>query len=556
MTRKTDQKAVIYCRVSTKKQAREGNGLASQETRCREYAGQRNHEVIGVFIDDVSGKLAQRPGFNQMLSFLRKNRKLGIVVIIEDPSRMARDVRNHFNLKDLIHFAGATIESPNADFGDDPDSIFFENIAASLAQHQRQKNGQQAKSRMRARMQNGFYVHNVPIGYRYEKSPEGGSIVVRDEPMASIIAEGLEGFASGRFASQAEVKRFFEAHPQFPHTRHGHVTNQQAKRILTNPLYAGYIGSKIWNISLRKGHHPALISLETFERNQERLFGKPLAPARADIHVDFPLRGFVTCGECDHPMTANWTKGRNATYPYYVCRHRGCGKFGKSVKREIVEGAFEAMLGRLTPSQELFNLFSKLFRKRWDEASAKSKEIGKALRLQSAATEKKIALILDRVVAAENLTVIKRYEQEIELLEREKLVIAEKTARCGTALPDYDETFRTAFDFIGNPWNLWKNGTFEDKRTVLKLTLDSHLEYDWNQGVRTPEISLPFKVLEAVCTSKGDLAGRVNIGSLSMSVKGALIVWPIFLPLASSFVDTMPPLPHKLAKPPAFNANA
>ena len=105
MTRKTDQNAVIYCRVSTKKQAREGNGLASQETRCREYAGMQNHDVIGVFTDDVSGKLAERPGFNQMLSFIRKNRKLGIVVIIDDPSRMARDVRHHFNLKDLIrHF--------------------------------------------------------------------------------------------------------------------------------------------------------------------------------------------------------------------------------------------------------------------------------------------------------------------------------------------------------------------------------------------------------------------------------------------------------------------
>ena len=32
------QKAVIYCRVSSTKQTTEGDGLASQETRCREYA--------------------------------------------------------------------------------------------------------------------------------------------------------------------------------------------------------------------------------------------------------------------------------------------------------------------------------------------------------------------------------------------------------------------------------------------------------------------------------------------------------------------------------------
>src|SRR4051794_35637712 len=128
MSRQTEQKAVIYCRVSTKRQAKEGNGLGSQETRCREYAGGRGHEVIRAFTDDVSGKLAERPGFNEMLAFIRKNRKLAIVVIIDDPSRMARDVRNHFNLKDLILYAGASLESPSMVFGKDSDSIFLEHV--------------------------------------------------------------------------------------------------------------------------------------------------------------------------------------------------------------------------------------------------------------------------------------------------------------------------------------------------------------------------------------------------------------------------------------------
>src|SRR3546814_492691 len=102
MIRKTNQQAVIYCRVSTKKKAREGNGLGSQETRCREYAKHRGHQVVGVFTDDVSGKLAQRPGFDDMLASIRKSRKAGMVVIIDDISRMARDVRNHFDLKKSI----------------------------------------------------------------------------------------------------------------------------------------------------------------------------------------------------------------------------------------------------------------------------------------------------------------------------------------------------------------------------------------------------------------------------------------------------------------------
>lgn len=102
-----------------------------------------------------------------------------------------------------------------------------------------------------------------------------------------------------------------------------------------------------------------------------------------------------------------------------------------------------------------------------------------------------------QLVDAESTTVIGAYERNIDDLERQKLILAEKRARCGTAIKDYDESFRTALEFLSNPWNLWEKGAFEDMRIVLKLTLASHLEYDWNEGVRTSEITLPFKVLQA-----------------------------------------------------------
>ncbi len=38
MTHKIERKAVIYCRVSSAAQTKRGDGLASQQTRCQEYA--------------------------------------------------------------------------------------------------------------------------------------------------------------------------------------------------------------------------------------------------------------------------------------------------------------------------------------------------------------------------------------------------------------------------------------------------------------------------------------------------------------------------------------
>ena len=153
---------------------------------------------------------------------------------------------------------------------------------------------------------------------------------------------------------------------------------------------------------------------------------------------------------------------------------------------------------------------AKMFHKRWDEAEAKAKEAKAAMRLEIAAVEKKITQLLDRIVDSDSATVIGAYERKVDELERQKLVLAEKTARCGTAIKGYDETFRTAFEFLSNPWNLWEKGTFEDKRIVLKLTLASHLDYDWNEGVRTPEISLPFRLLGSVGDRESLMADGVG----------------------------------------------
>ena len=45
-----------------------------------------------------------------------------------------------------------------------------ENLLASVSQHQRQKNGEQTINRMRARTQNGYWVFQAPVGYRYDRT--------------------------------------------------------------------------------------------------------------------------------------------------------------------------------------------------------------------------------------------------------------------------------------------------------------------------------------------------------------------------------------------------
>lgn len=249
------QEAVIYARVSSAAQLAKGDGLASQTTRCQEYAKYRQYDVIEVFHDNMSGGAADRPAMSALLAFLRK-RKTETVVVIDDINRFSRDVVVHWQLRAMLSEAGGKLESPTMEFGDDSDSILHENLMASVSQHQRQKNGEQTTNRMRARLMNGYWVFAAPLGMKYEKVAGHGNLLVRKEPIASYIQEALEGFASGRFETQGEVKRFLETCPEFPKDfPDGTIRFERVARIMGRIHYAGYVDRPEWNVSSMQACH-------------------------------------------------------------------------------------------------------------------------------------------------------------------------------------------------------------------------------------------------------------------------------------------------------------
>ncbi len=310
-------------------------------------------EVVEIFTDDLSGSLTTRPGMKSMPAFLKKHRgKEFIVVIIDDISRLARGIEAHLQLRAAIGEAGGILKSPTIEFGEDSDSVLVENLLASVSQHQRQKNREQTKNRMKARVQNGYWVFQAPAGYKYQRVPGRGKMLVRDEPVASVVQEALEGYACGHLARQADVMRFLQHHPLFPKDGSGIVRNERVAVLLKQCAYAGYVEAPSWGVPRREGHHTPLISRAAFQRIQDRLNGGIHAPRRTNLNEDFPLRGYVMCDDCGGPLTANWSKGERGHHAYYLCRGRGCASHGKSIRRDRIQGEFETLLQSLQPSAQ------------------------------------------------------------------------------------------------------------------------------------------------------------------------------------------------------------
>lgn len=445
----------------------------------------------------------KRPGMVALLAYLDAKPEENYVVIFDDLKRYARDTEFHLHLRRVMAARGAVRECLNFRFDDSPEGKFIETMFAAQGELEREQNGRQVVQKMKSRLERGLWVFQAPIGYRYEKSKYGGKQLVRDEPAASVVQEALEGFANRRFGSQVEMRRFLEDNPLFPKRKDVVIYNSRIKEMLERPVYAGYVEAPMWDVSFREGVHEGIISYETFLKNQERLREGSRAPARKDSNLDFPLRGFVLCDDCQTPLRASWSKGKTKHHPYYVCQRKCCASYGKSIRRDVIEGEFEGMLRDLQPSPNLVAMLKAMIETAWEQRQAQAKSWSAAMERDVVKIEKQIDSLLDRIVDSSSDTVITAYERRIAALEKQKLEVREKARRAVKPRATLSDTIELAMRFISNPWIIWEKGDLAMRKLLLRMTFVERLAYSRNEGYRTPKTALPFRYLGAI--SSGDL---------------------------------------------------
>lgn len=496
------QKALIYCRVSGKKQTKDGSGLDSQEYRCRQYAEAKGYTVEAVFPDDVSGggDFMKRPGMVALLAYMDARSSERFVVIFDDLKRYARDVEFHLKLRRIMSERGAIRECLNFNFEDTPEGKFNEIISAAAGELEREQMGRQNKQKAMARIEQGYAIRSIPpVGLKYVSAKGGGKVLIHDEPFASIVRKALEGFATGHYASQSEVVRYLESEPDFPKDLpDGRIRQMTVRRMLKQILYGGYVAMPSWGISMREAKHEGIVSKETFWRVQERLKERPLMPTRKDSSEDFPLRGAITCSSCGYSLTGGWSKGKYKKYPYYFCHHKGCSERGKTIPVAKLHEQFEEVLGSLQPSRPFLNMIKAMFTKAWEMQSARLAETTKTYAHKARELEIEIGKVIDRMIEVKNTRALKAFEDRIETLEREKLFAQEKASKKPTSLRPFDEMFELTLRFLANPYDCWKIGGQTARNLVVRLAFDEPLNYTRKTGCLNSKKSNVFRLLEDI----------------------------------------------------------
>lgn len=512
---KGPKKAILYCRVSSSKQREEGHGLDSQEHRCRQYAALRGYHIEKVFPDDVSGgcDFMERPGMAALLDYLDEHDDENFVIIFDDLKRLARHRDVHFKLRHALSMRNAEVECLNFRFEDTPEGEFVETIFAAQGQLERLQNARQTKQRMRARVEKGYYIFGAPpLGYEYVPLEDGGKILAPVEPNASIMREVFEGLASGRFKTAVEVQNFLDRFPSTarPNKRNG-LHLQSVHNHLKSPLYAGYMTIPKWGIHLQPAKHEPLVSFETWKKAQDRLDEKAKTVFRKDINRDFPLRGFLVCASCGNTLTAAWSKGRSSYYPYYFCQKKGCSQRNKNIRKEKIEGEFEALLKKLQPAPGLIAMAYAMMEDRWNTVMQSIKSEAVDTKAAMAKLDQKTAQLVDLLLDANSPALIKAYEGRIKKLEEEKAQMAEQASQSKRPRHSFRHTYRTACAFLINPCKLWNSGVFEQQRLLVRMVFPGRIEYCRNEGYRTAAIAEPFRLLGTLAGSRSEMVGPAGL---------------------------------------------
>ena len=196
--------ALIYTRVSSDEQAREGVSLDAQLRECRQYAA-RQGWVIGTEYQDVmAGTRDDRPQYQRLLSDVRRLRTEGrsIVVVVAALDRFGRKLLERVRSREELKVLGVAVHS-GREGGEVSDLVA--NILASVAQEEVRRLGERVRAAHQHLRSQGWKITGTPaFGYVLRAATEEErrrgaprSVQDIDEVRAQIIRDLFDRAACG-----------------------------------------------------------------------------------------------------------------------------------------------------------------------------------------------------------------------------------------------------------------------------------------------------------------------------------------------------------------------
>lgn len=200
-------KAIGYIRVSTQEQAESGLSLSYQGAKIRSYCEALDIELLDVVADaGFSAKSMNRPAMQDIIKMIERKEVDAVVILKLD--RLTRSVKDLGFITELINKTGVALVSVQ-------DSIntstaagrLVLNVLGSVAQWERESNGERVKAAMSVKKSAGQRVGDVPYGF--DLADDGATLVENpnEQKALELIRElRAKGLSFRKIASELESR--------------------------------------------------------------------------------------------------------------------------------------------------------------------------------------------------------------------------------------------------------------------------------------------------------------------------------------------------------------
>ena len=496
-------KAVVYARVSTTDQEKEGFSIPAQLKLLRGYAASKGLKVVQEFTDVETAKRAGRTNFTLMIEYLQRHAAV-TTVLVEKTDRLYRNFRDYVSLEDLdleIHLVkeGEVLSQDSRSH-----EKFIHGIKVLMAKNYIDNLSEEVKKGMAEKAAQGVFPHSAPVGYTNHRQGNEKVIVV-DPEKAPFIRQMFEWYATGRFSLEDIRKKAIEI--GFRPTNRGMrpISKSKVELILKNPFYTGRFR---WDGEVHRGTHEPIITEELFEKVQATFGSHDRKRGKYRVH-DFAFGGLMTCGQCGKSIVGELRKGR---YTYYRCSHLGRGCTQARVREEALEGQFAEVVSRVSLTPEVAEWIRQALRESLEEErSFQRAETARITREMYKVKDRLDQAYLDKLDG----TIPEDFWQEKSAeWGEEKARLQRELDRHERAGDDYLVTGARLLELSQRAHELYLTQPAAEKREFLRLLC---LNYTLTGGKLAATYRQPFDILADMATEVGTEEPGRSPGSTGFS---------------------------------------
>lgn len=484
----SNNKAVIYTRVSDIKQ-QDNTSLESQKKYCTEFANNKTFEICGYFGGTYeSAKTDDRKQFQQMLTFVKKNKIANIVVYSID--RFSRAGASAIATVEKLNRSGINVLSVTQPVNTETSTgAFFQNINLLFSKYDNDQRREKTITGMRQRLLNGYWLGTAPLGYKNARNEQNIPVLELSDK-AKLVRKAFLWKAEENL-SNAEIVDKLKLHGWT-------IYRQRLTNMFKNPVYCGLITHSLLEGQVIEGKHPAIVSKTVFlkvngiqAKNNQNYKQNP-------ENENLPLKGFGKCSSCHSPLTGYIVKKKGIYY--YKCKTVGCPC---NRNANALHQQFEQLLSKYQIDDTLVAPLKTQLKYTFEYHNQSKKDNTATLKYNLKTIDEKIDKVQERYVIGDVDGEL--YQKFIKKFRIEKAEIEQEIRKVSFDSSNLDFYLDESLKLFCNINKMWGLRDYSGKQRLQNILFPEGIVYDRkNDRVRTSKTNSVMELVRCLSVSLKD----------------------------------------------------